>query len=181
VTSIPEPVIWEDVRKMKAAMPSVPAAQSGSGPGAPPNSQASSQTPPRSGSRQEECERKLFSIIIWRERKKGKDDSLVERIRKGIESIVGEDRYKAVRERSDGEEELLVQAEISYEGMAADVLEEEVTELLTNFERDMLKETFAGLMTKLHDAERRGETEQIEDILKQCKIVSERLAKLPRS
>ncbi len=181
VTSIPEPVIWEDVRKMKASLPAVSAgssAGSSNGTGASPQNQTA---PPRSGSRQEECERKLFSIIIWRERKKGAGDPLVERIRKGIESIVGEDRYKAVRERSDGEEELLVQAEISYEGMAADVLEEEVTELLTNFERDMLKETFAGLMAKLHDAERRGETEQIDDILKQCKTVSERLAKLPRS
>lgn len=185
-TSVPEQVIWEDVRKIKASPPQATQRErESSTPLAHAPAQSQSQTGPRALRRQDECERKLLSIVIWRERKQknqeGAGDALIERIQKGVAAVVGEDRYKALYDLSKNDEEILVQAEISYDGMAADVLEEEVTELLTHFERDILKETFAALMAQLHDAERRGETERIEEILKQCKTVSERLAKLPRA
>lgn len=164
---IREEAIWNDLKKIPRGIP----ADSGEG-------ETKEETVPLARNRKNYIERRLLGIIFWQEKEK-EPMVEVEKLRTLLTMIAGDKYVSAMfEEYKPLTEEMIFEAE-SYYG-DKDALTREVSELLMNFEEDVLREQFVSIMHELGDAERVKDKERAETLLTQCQEISQKLAELSK-
>lgn len=126
--------------------------------------------------RRKVVERKIAGIIFWHESMTSTMD--VDAIKERYKKIVGDEDYKRVFDLKDEiKKELIFESEIYYEGV--EDIQAEITGLLDNLHKEVLKQTFENLMNEMHQAEQNGNMELVADLLKKCQDVSKVMNGLP--
>jgi hypothetical protein len=121
-------------------------------------------------------ERRLLGILFWQESllKETIDRGALRR--KFIE-IIGEKRLAELEDVFlPSKNELIFEAELTY--TKPDVLKKTVVEMEKTLEKDILKEQLEGLMRRLYEFEREKKPDEAREILKQCQILSNKIATL---
>jgi DNA primase len=165
LTGIREDHIWEEIRRLPE---SVPAGQ--------PDDRVPAEFTGAAANKIESLERRIFGIIFWQQSQKSPAVDLAE-IRRGIEEVVGPSVIEEVEGRlTPQKNDLLFEAEVAYENHSD--LKKEIRELIGSFGSDYLKEQFAVKMKELYEAEKSKDKKQVEKLLKECQILTEKLNKL---
>jgi DNA primase len=163
---IREEALWNDLKKIPRGIPT--------------NSPDTTpvQVLPEARNRKNYIERRILGIIFWQEKEK---EPVVDttKLRTLLVMIAGEPYVNAMlTEYKPLAEEIIFEAESYYGDKEA--LTREVTELVMNFEEDILREQFVKIMRELGDAERDKEKEKAEKLLAQCQEISQKLAELSK-
>jgi DNA primase len=139
---------------------------------------------PKGPSRYTTIERKLFGILIWQEsltnaHKEAPRGVNAELIEKRLATILDSETITAKKkEWGAHKDELLLEAEISFD--QSEHAAEEIDELLTNFEEDMLKARLSQAIEKLHKAERDKDKSETSKLLAECKELTDRIGSLSK-
>jgi len=167
-TGIREDAIWTDVRKL-------PRVQGETRNDSPP---AHSVPVIETKNRKNYIERRLFGVIFWQEKEKEPQVDII-RLRATLILIAG-DKYihDLVEHFKPLAEELIFEAESYYGETAA--LTREISELIINFEEDVLREQFVKVMKELSEAEHQKDKERSAKLLESCQEISQKLAELSR-
>jgi DNA primase len=116
--------------------------------------------------------RKLMGVIFWqnnlKERNIDLDTTLSELGR--ILQISKEEVLGTMKERG---EDLIFEAEVFYGGKSN--LEKDLAEMLNNLEEELLKEELDNKMRELHQVEEAKDFDQSAVILKECKVLNDRI------
>lgn len=121
-------------------------------------------------------ERRLLGILLWQESLQKETINRVA-LRKKLEDIIGKKRLTELEDVFlPSKNELIFEAEITY--AKPDVLKKTVEEMEKTLEKDILKEQLEGLMRRLYEFEREKKSDEAKEILKQCQILSNKIATL---
>lgn len=122
-------------------------------------------------SRKSRIARTIESVLLWQEEAKQLLVSDMEKYRK---------RYLELLEESPPEEvsgaerdKLIFEAETRFSGNTE--IEAELTELLQNFEEEILRERFSENMEKLKIMESKGEIDEAQKLLAECQAISKKI------
>lgn len=122
-------------------------------------------------------ERRLFGWLYFKESEKSQGRGEAKDLRAKIERVTGPERLREIEaELSKDKEELIFEAEAIFSG--ADKLEGELNELLMSLEEEQLKQAFTKAMAELGLAERDKDQAKIEQLLKTCHELSQKLNQL---
>ncbi len=159
ILSIKEEPVWEEVRK-KSAMSGI-------------ERTAEKLTASVSSiSRRARIVRMIEGVLLWQD---GTENPLlpdIEKYRTRFKGLLGE----APPESSGGREELIFEAEARFHG--TERLNDEVEDLLRNFEDEILRDQFSKEMMRLKEAEIKGDKESAQKILAECQEISKKLHNL---
>ncbi|MDQ3014938.1 MAG: DNA primase [bacterium] len=160
-TGIKDDILWREVRKReKGSLSNDPVKE------------VKAETQPRKGS----IERALFGIIYWQEKQSSAVINLLD-IRSALGTIIGTERVKHLeKELEPVKEELIFQAEVSYQ--QSPHIKQHTDEFVRNLKEEYLKEEFGEAMRELGIAERAKEYGKVAELLKKCQEVSLKLRKL---
>jgi DNA primase len=122
--------------------------------------------------------RKIVGIIYWQ--KSLAVSSLgIEELEKRLEEIIGkEERKKAFEEFEKEKNELILEAEISFEH--SERLQKEIDEFFIHLSGDYLKEQFAEALRHLALAEEAKDAKKTKEMLQKCKELSDKINQLPK-
>jgi len=117
-------------------------------------------------------EEKILGIYLW------KPD--IEEVKTGYERITNLKIEEEINKLTPvAKNDLIFQAEMYYKGEKA--LEDEVNELLNNFEKETLEESLSGLMTRLRKAEEEKDEEEAKKIFSLCHEISQKINQIKNS
>ena len=137
-----------------------------------------STAPPEVKNRKSYIERRLFGVIFWQE-KLVEPHVDVTKLRATLVMIAGVKYiHELLEEFTPLAEEMIFEAE-SYYG-EKEALTRELTELIINFEEDVLREQFVKVMRELGEAEREKDKEKSEKLLATCQDISQKLAEISK-
>lgn len=160
-TGIKEDILWREVRKREKGSLSNDTVK-----------QVKAETQPRKGS----IERALFGIIYWQEKQFSAVINVLD-IRSALGTIIGTERVKQLeKELEPVKEELIFQAEVSYQ--QSPHIKQHTDEFVRNLKEEYLKEEFGEAMRDLGIAERAKDYGKVAELLKKCQEVSLKLRKL---
>ena len=166
-TKIREEALWDDLRKIKPL-------KVGSGVEVSNDDKNTSPRPLKI----DFIVRKLFGILFWQKSLKTQSVS-VKDIQEKIIGFTGKEEFEKLNaEMSKYKADLIFEAEVYYGSESG--IQNEVPELLLNFEEDFMKCRFAQLMEELHKAERLKDHSQASELLKKCQEVSAKISELSK-
>lgn len=149
ITGLPDTVIRDDIAAIRlGAAPAVPR----------PHAESKPQM-----SRREKIEEKLAGLHWWRPGLVDRDD---------VPFMAALERLAA------RQSELVMQAEILYSQMSPPDLKREAAVLGVEWEREFLKSELEKTMRRLSEAERKNELSLVEEYLKECQAISQKINKL---
>ncbi|MBX4198642.1 DNA primase, partial [Candidatus Parcubacteria bacterium] len=159
--NIKEDILWREVRKRE---PSSLTRQAPTG--------VYKETEPRKGT----IGRMLFGLIYWQEKQSSPVLDALD-IRSSLGTIMGNERLALLEaELQSHKDELVFQAEVSYE--KTQHLKRHVEELIKNLKEEYLRESFAETIRALAIAERSKDSVQVAELLQKCQTISQELRKL---
>ena len=168
-TGIREEALWEDLKKAKP-----PTLEENGGDA----KEKLTDSPEKSPVRKDFIERRLFGVLFWQENF-SKPDLNPADLKKKIEKIVGEEAFEAMHtEALLKKDDFIFEAEKYYGN--EHFLQNDINELLMNFEEDFLKQKFLRLMNDLNRAEREKDSARSANLLKECQEISKKIAELSK-
>jgi DNA primase len=119
--------------------------------------------------------RRVAGLILWLQSKGDmkKADSVTKDV---LEIVSTQDSTFFTEDLKKAPEELIFEAEVLFSGSSR--LEEEISELLFGLEERTLKELLSKTMLDLQLAEKKGDKERGEELIKQCQDISLKLTAL---
>lgn len=163
---IKENILWEEVRKREKDSLYK-------------REEAPQQQPHTERSRRASILRMLFAIMFWQERQDKKTIDPLD-MREKLCNTIGKEAVAAHEKKLQGiEDELVFEAEVSYEGSPQ--LPLLINELLTNLKEEHLRDLFAEKMSELQQAEREKNTDKVLRLLKECQDISIELRTITES
>lgn len=134
-------------------------------------------------------ERRILSLILWlqnSEKKDGKPGEKEENSKKAenllnsLKSILQDEEFvkieSSLSELKNSDPGLLFEAEMLFEG--SDRVDKEAEELIQSLEEITLKERLSKAMSELQIAEKKGDKESSEKLVKECQEISLKLSEL---
>jgi DNA primase len=119
--------------------------------------------------------RRIAALLIWL-RAKG-DKERADKAYADISNILTkEDMERLEADLTGQSEELQFEAEVLFEGSS--MLDRDIEHLMYGLEERMLKDRLAGIMSDLQIAEKKGDKERAEELLKACQEISLKLSAL---
>lgn len=163
---IQEEPIWEEVKKRGRS------ASAGFVSGAAP---VVARIPRTRLMRRETIEQHLARIIFWQQKLPEEERLLkVNSVESRFKEAVGEERYATLQEIMGSEEnKVFFEVEMLYDGTQS--LTNDVEELLSNLEREFLRESYGKALEELRKAEVAQDVEGVARWLKECRILGNKL------
>jgi DNA primase len=165
---VSEDAVWKDLETMpKKVMGSVE------------NTSSNKDTVDQGDTRRSRSiERKVVALVSWQEGLKEKNIDHGAFIAE-VERILGKEKWMKILEFFSAQKnELIFEAEISYQN--SEKLQQDVKEILFNLEEESLKDEFADIMGQLAIAERQKDESGSLSLIKRCQEVSEKIAALKK-
>jgi hypothetical protein len=139
----------------------------------PPTRSASPVTPPSTDTRprREKIEARLFGLHFWLA-------ALPERpvwlgdFEKRFRELLAGDFNEREKHWLSKKNELVLEAELSWQGSELAKIQSETAELLANLGKEIFKAAFQAAMMKLAEAERQGNEALVAKYLKECQDIS---------
>ncbi|MEK7614499.1 MAG: hypothetical protein AAB428_02430 [Patescibacteria group bacterium] len=154
--SMAEGHLWEEISKIK---------------------DSSSAAPPPSAEKKQEffrkdvIARKIVGIILWQEGIKGSvvDTEKAKENYQKIAENYGIEKFAEMKNKED----LVFESEVYYAGHER--IPQELAELFRNLERELLEENFSKAMIEIAQAEKSGEGDKADELLKKCQEISKKI------
>ena len=154
--SMAEEHLWEEISKVKDS--------------------SSAALPPPAEKKQEffrkdVIARKIVGIILWQEGIKGSvvDTEKAKENYQKIAENYGIEKFAEMKNKED----LVFESEVYYAGHER--IPQELAELFRNLEKELLEENFSKAMIEIAQAEKSGEEDRADELLKKCQEISKKI------
>src|SRR3989344_65705 len=160
-TSLPVDAVLQDVERIKK------------------NVNETRETEAKVAPRVDSTERRIFGILMW-QTTIDKPIIEIDKVGERLKLVAGQGRYdERLRYYKGVMSDVALEAEIFHNG-SKDLLAD-LEQLISSYEEDILKESFAEALKNLSEAERKKEGDKASEFLARCKEISERLSNLTKN